>query len=136
MFKRMLAFLIVGTFSLILSRVSFAQGCGLHGRDQQIAQAEHNSHTYAEAETAAQAVSKEVVNVGNKICPVLGEKVGENGMEPATYEYEGKIYNFCCTACIDEFKKDPAKYIKKIEEEKKGLEIKMQPESQQGHRAL
>ena len=36
----------------------------------------------------------------------------------ATYEYEGNIYNFCCAMCIDEFKKDPQKYIKKIEEEK------------------
>jgi len=35
----------------------------------------------------------------------------------ATYEYEGKIYNFCCPMCIDEFKKDPQKYIKKVNEE-------------------
>ena len=59
------------------------------------------------------------VNVGNNICPVSGEKVGQGGMEPATYEYEGKIYNFCCQMCITSFKKDPQKYIKIIEEELK-----------------
>jgi len=55
------------------------------------------------------------VNVGNKICPVTGNEVDGK----TTYEYQGKIYNFCCPACIDEFKKDPEKYIKKVEEELK-----------------
>lgn len=60
------------------------------------------------------------VNVGNKICPVSGMMVGgDQGMAPATYEYQGKIYNFCCSGCIEEFKKDPEKYIKKVEEELK-----------------
>jgi len=54
-------------------------------------------------------------DVGNKICPVTGEKIDEK--TKATYEYEGKIYNFCCAMCIDTFKKDPQKYIKKVEEE-------------------
>lgn len=56
-------------------------------------------------------------DAGNKICPVSGERIDEKNK--ATYEYEGKIYNFCCAMCIDEFKKDPAKYIKKVEEELK-----------------
>ena len=67
----------------------------------------------------AQAATEEqkAVEVGNKICPVSGEKIEEK--TKATYEYKGKIYNFCCTMCIDEFKKDPGKYIKKVEEELK-----------------
>jgi len=58
---------------------------------------------------------KKPVNVGNKICPVLGEKIDEK--TKATYEYKGKIYNLCCTGCVEGFKKDPEKYIKKVEEE-------------------
>jgi YHS domain-containing protein len=54
-------------------------------------------------------------DVGNKICPVTGEKIDEK--TKATYEYKGKIYNFCCPMCIDDFKNDPEKYIKKVEEE-------------------
>lgn len=57
------------------------------------------------------------VEVGNKICPISGEKIDEK--TKATYEYEGKIYNFCCAMCIDSFKKDPQKYIKKVEEEQR-----------------
>lgn len=56
------------------------------------------------------------INVGNKICPVTGDKIDEK--TNTTYEYEGKIYNFCCPMCISSFKKNPEKYIKKIEEEK------------------
>ncbi len=58
----------------------------------------------------AQAV-KNTVNVGNKVCPVTREKINE--ATKAIYEYKGKIYNFCCASCIDDFKKDPTKYIKK-----------------------
>jgi YHS domain-containing protein len=66
------------------------------------------------------------VNVENKICPVTGEKVDEK--TKATYEYQGKIYNFCCAACIDEFKKDPKKYIEKVAEE-----LQSKPKDETGH---
>ena len=56
-------------------------------------------------------------DVGNKICPVTGEKIDENSK--VTYEYKGKIYNLCCSGCIEEFRNNPGKYIKIIEEEKK-----------------
>lgn len=72
-----------------------------------LAQAQETSQTSA-TETKAP-------DVGNKICPVSGEKIDEK--MKATYEYNGKIYNFCCSACIDDFKKDPEKYIKKVDEE-------------------
>jgi len=74
-----------------------------------LARAENNSQTSASLATHLQ-------NVGNKICPVSGEKIEEK--IKATYEYNGKVYNFCCASCIEEFKENPAKYIKIIEEEK------------------
>ncbi len=62
------------------------------------------------------------VDVGNKAhsehatvkraketCPVTGEIVNKDSK--ATYKYKGKVYKFCCPACIDEFKKNPEKYI-------------------------
>ena len=60
---------------------------------------------------AADKVSKPQ-DVGNKICPVTGEKIDEKNK--ATFEYKGKTYNFCCVMCIDEFKKNPEKYINKF----------------------
>lgn len=71
-----------------------------------------------QARTTEQMKNAEVV--GNKICPVSGEKIGEKVKE--TYEYKGKIYNFCCPMCVEGFKKDPEKYIEQMEkaEESKG----------------
>lgn len=38
--------------------------------------------------------------------------------EEISYIYEGRRYYFCCPMCIEEFKKDSEKYIKKMEEAK------------------
>jgi YHS domain-containing protein len=56
------------------------------------------------------------VEVGNKICPVSGEKVGEMG-EVETIEHNGKIYNLCCAMCAKDFSKDPDKYAKIADDE-------------------
>ncbi len=66
-------------------------------------------------ETGAVKEVQKAVNVGNKICPVSGDKIDEK--TKVTYEYQGKIYNLCCPMCTDPFKKDPEKYIKKVEQE-------------------
>ena len=72
---------------------------------------------YAQEKAAVAAEQpKELVLVGNKICPVSGEKVGEMG-KVETYEYNGKVYNLCCTMCAKDFKKDPEKYSKIAEDE-------------------
>ncbi|MDD5772809.1 MAG: YHS domain-containing protein [bacterium] len=54
-------------------------------------------------------------NIGNTVCPVTGEKINEK--YKSSYEYKDTTYNFCCAGCVDEFKKDPGKYIKIIGEE-------------------
>jgi YHS domain-containing protein len=101
MHRRITFILISGVIILGLNGIAFAQT---------------KIQTQTEVETVTQVTPEEAINVGNKICPVSGEKIEED-MEPVTYEYEGKIYNFCCPMCIDEFKKDPEKYIQKVEEE-------------------
>ncbi|MBL8014035.1 MAG: TRASH domain-containing protein [Candidatus Omnitrophica bacterium] len=66
---------------------------------------------FAQENPAANNGAKEAVKVNNKLCPVSGEKVGEMG-DPVTYEYNGRIYNFCCSSCLSDFKKDPDKFAK------------------------
>jgi len=70
--------------------------------------------------SVAQAKVK-AVEVGNKICPVLGNPVAGGGVGEAAvkFEWNGKIYNFCCPMCIEEFKKNPEKYSKIAEDEVK-----------------
>lgn len=92
-----LAFLTLGVLVLAVSGLSFAADSSGSGQ-------------------AAESIAKSgVVDAGNKICPVLGEPIDE--ATKATYEYEGKVYNFCCAGCIDEFKKEPQKYIDKVNQE-------------------
>jgi YHS domain-containing protein len=131
MSKKLLVCLISGILVFGISKLSFAMMCssGRHSKHQQTAQTESSEHKHMQSE-AAFATAEETVNIGNKICPVSGEKIDEK--MKATYEYEGKIYNFCCSMCIDEFKKDPEKYIKKVEEElKAGTKEESKSESPQ-----
>jgi heme/copper-type cytochrome/quinol oxidase subunit 2 len=46
------------------------------------------------------------------ICPVLGGKASPS----VSYQYKGKTYYFCCATCINEFKKNPEKYLRRIKE--------------------
>jgi len=103
MLRGLLVALISAVFIFSASKLSFAQD-------------DHLQHEHGDEAIAAIAVSSEAVNVDNKICPVSGEKIDEK--LKVTYEYQGKVYNFCCASCVEKFKKDPDKYIKKIEEEK------------------
>jgi YHS domain-containing protein len=57
--------------------------------------------------------NKQAKSVPQTNCPVMG---GEINKEVYT-DYQGKRVYFCCPGCIPEFKKDPAKYIKKLEDE-------------------
>ncbi len=113
--RRIFIILLSGLFIFGVNNLSSAMMCGKHSRHQEMAPA-HSEHEHSTIESVSVDTSTEAVEVGNKICPVFGERINEE--TKATYEYEGKIYNFCCEMCIEEFKKDPEKYIEKIEKEK------------------
>lgn len=114
MFKKTFIFLVTLMFIFGMSNLSFAMSYGEDRQHQQIAQA-HSEHEHGSTGATIQTNPTEAIEVKNKICPVSDEKIDEEMR--ATYEYEGRIYNFCCAACIEEFKKDPEKYIKKVEGE-------------------
>jgi YHS domain-containing protein len=47
------------------------------------------------------------------VCPVLGGNIDKQ----VYADYKGKRIYFCCKGCDAEFKKDPEKYLKKMQEE-------------------
>ena len=73
----------------------------------------------------------QVKNVGNKICPVSGEAIQEK--EAGTIEYEGKTYNLCCAMCAKDFKKDPKKYVQKVEAMQKKEQEQTKEDAHQHH---
>ncbi len=54
-------------------------------------------------------------------CPVMGGKIDKTVFA----DHGGKMVYFCCKGCIPEFQKDPAKYIKKLENE--GITLEKAP---------
>jgi YHS domain-containing protein len=64
------------------------------------------------------AAPTKAVEVGNKVCPVSGEKIEEGAMGgPVKVEHNGKIYNLCCSMCKGDFIKNPEKFSKIADEE-------------------
>ena len=49
-----------------------------------------------------------------KTCITDDEKLGSMGA-PYVFTHEGREIKLCCKGCLDDFKKDSAKYIKKLE---------------------
>jgi YHS domain-containing protein len=47
-------------------------------------------------------------------CIVTDEKLGEMG-KPFVFIHEGQEIKLCCKSCQKDFKKAPAKYLKKLE---------------------
>ena len=58
----------------------------------------------------APAVASKIVDAGNTVCPVSGDKVSPK----VGYVYQGKQYHFCCPACVKKFKKEPKKYLARM----------------------
>ena len=53
----------------------------------------------------------------SEICIVSGDKLGEMG-KPYVFKHEGREIKLCCKDCKKDFDKDPAKYLKKLDEKK------------------
>lgn len=49
------------------------------------------------------------------ICLVGGDELGKMG-DPEVLVYEGREIKVCCGACVESFKKDPARYLRILEE--------------------
>ncbi|MCL4491344.1 MAG: YHS domain-containing protein [Nitrospirae bacterium] len=120
---------VFGTSSLSFA-VMHEESNNQHSSNQEATHQEHNDNRTVPEQANTAGQGKRVEEVGNKVCPVSGETIDEKAKE--TYEYKGKIYNFCCPMCIEEFKKDPGKYIEKMEKEK-AEESKHEHSTQEEH---
>jgi YHS domain-containing protein len=60
-----------------------------------------------------QGIEPEKIVKAQTTCPVMGGKI--SGKHYA--DYKGQRVYFCCTSCVDMFKKEPEKYLNKLEEQ-------------------
>jgi YHS domain-containing protein len=49
-------------------------------------------------------------------CPVSGDKLGADMGKPYVMVYQGQEVKLCCPMCKADFDKNPAKYLKKIQD--------------------
>ena len=75
---------------------------------------------FAASKDKAPAPAKQPDTYPLKTCVVSEETLGSMG-EFVNYVHKepgkpDRVVRFCCEGCIDDFKKDPAKYLKKIDD--------------------
>lgn len=51
-----------------------------------------------------------------KTCLVSSEKLDGDMGKPYVFTYEGREIKLCCKSCLKDFNKEPAKYLKKLDE--------------------
>jgi len=79
--------------------------------------------------TKEEGVAPEKVGKPQVMCPVMGRKIKKDFYT----DYEGKRVYFCCPGCIPTFKKNPQKYMKKLQEEGTWLECTPGCQGGKGH---
>jgi hypothetical protein len=67
-----------------------------------------------ESSTAASASESGVEPYPLATCLVSGEELGSMG-DPIIIIHEGQEMKFCCDSCVPKFKKDPAKFLSKLD---------------------
>lgn len=106
------------TLSVLL--VGLAAGCT--GAREQSPQHDHRDHGHdassaspSPASSSQPELRKIAPSAGYplKTCVVSGDRLDAMG-EPSAYSYGGTEVQFCCPDCVDEFKKDPDKYLERI----------------------
>jgi YHS domain-containing protein len=94
-------------------------GCG---RGDSSAQGASSATSPATAPAASGTDAKAPAGTAQTVCPVMGGKINK----AIFADYQGKRVYFCCGGCPAEFKKDPAKYVKAMED--KGIVLEKTPQ--------
>ena len=76
------------------------------------------------AAQAAEAKTEKPKPYPLKTCVVSGEKFGGDMGDPYIFTHQGREIKLCCKSCLKDFNKEPAKYIKKLEEAEKAAKDK------------
>ena len=106
---------IGGTVAILLALTLLALGCSGGKKD---------ADTTAPTGEGSPKASLANAEKAQTTCPVMGGTINK-----AMYaDHEGKRVYFCCAGCVDTFKADPGKYIKKLEDE--GVTIAKAPDAE------
>ena len=120
--RSLLSSLLLSAAVLVAAAPSFAQS------------GDKKPATPAESEVIAKARAAYPL----KTCLVSDESLGSMGDAiPFVYKAAGKpdrVVFFCCEGCIDDFKADPAKFLKKVDDAAKGKAPAAKKADEKGHK--
>ena len=94
--------ILVGIFAIAGLWLPMADGCHKHSKV-----------------LAAEQKSEKAKPYPLETCVVSGEKLDSMG-KPYVFTHDGQEIKMCCKSCLKDFKKDSAKYMKKIDDAQKG----------------
>lgn len=75
---------------------------------------DHSKHTSAGAPVQPEAIADQLAKYPLKVCVVTDEPLGDHG-KIIDHVHMGRLVRFCCKACIEDFDKDPKKYMAKLD---------------------
>jgi len=93
---------IIGLVALVSLVGLFVAGCGNN---------DHEAHEHGKV--APKGEEPAAAEIAQKTCPVMGGKIDKN----IHIDHNGRRVYFCCAGCVGTFKKDPAKYLAKVDAE-------------------
>lgn len=121
MSKVVAAVVLVGGLVLACNGGKESAKTGHEGHDHAAhAEASHEGHDHASHAGHDHSAHAEVMETSGdskemtaqKTCPIMGGKINKE----VYVDYEGKRVYFCCAGCEGTFLKDPARYLKVLEE--------------------
>ena len=74
----------------------------------------HDMSSMTREETSEGAVEEQITQT---TCPVMGGKIDKD----IWVEHNGRKIYFCCAGCPEEFKKNPEKYIERLDKDTSGI---------------
>ena len=99
-------FLVTLFVVLFVAGLAFSQCAGCQTHD-------HASSDVSHEAVRSDAEEDEDEGVAQTQCPVMGGEINKEFYA----DHDGKRVYFCCQGCVETFKKDPEKYLEKMEAE-------------------
>jgi YHS domain-containing protein len=106
---------VVGVVALVSLVGLFLAGCENKGHEGHEGSGTKPGmeHEGSSSKATPKAAKPAAAEVAQKTCPVMGGKI----VKTIYTDHDGRRVYFCCGGCIGTFKKDPAKYLAKIDAE-------------------
>ena len=96
----------LAALAVVVVTVLVLSGC--NGNDEH----EHAASAVP-SETAPPEAPPQTAEIAQKLCPVMGNPIDKD----IYVDHNGRRVYFCCEMCVEQFKKEPEKYLKKLGEQ-------------------